>query len=1597
LAVIVAAASSLMAADAPNYRGGANHPGTSSEAIDLTGGGSALTLAYSMSTGTSPVVADPIVIEGKLIVANTGGDVICLNLATGSTAWTRNVGAPVRGTPSATNGRVFVGTTSGTLHALSLVDGTPIWTVTHGGQMFSSPVLVGDRLLVTHGFGNDNLTSYDVATGAVIWNRLLTRFSQASPAVYGDKVVAVTPDGLINAFSLVTGEPAWPEPVEAGGIFFGTAPCIALDPDSTNVYVFCSPGDDEVLSGGTITGFQGYATYRINLATGIAVKLAPGVTNTTANLVSRSARNAGTQGPQIQRSSATGWMDCPHDLKQELASLSHFDSMILVIEEYERNNGIDLGTLKQGLRDEVARAASYKATTDAEIASGTRSAKGIKNAVPLPASNLVTTWPTAGQCKPGPVAYLAPGNGRFMVVMLRETPTTSVTPRTFLFCLNPAMGGAVRWMYVTDQLPVADTPASQGALLVPKATDPNGAYVFAPLGHSVGIFDAGGSNTPITQIDMTAPVYSTPVVANGKVIVIDTAGHLKVFNTSNDAPSVPVITAPSQNQNLTVLANPTATWSASTDDTTAPAAISYVVRYAVDVDFVTAYTEVTVAAGQTSYHWPSLVADSMVTFAVRAVDGQGAASAFSEARTFTYLLDSGPPAPPGVPTVGQGALSLTVNFAASPDQAPNGAADVSNYRLTITNTATNASFIVNLGLSRSVVVNGALPATPLEAGVTYSVSLVAMDKRGNISTAVSATGIPLPPAGTDITPPEVLTAALTDTDGNGAIDRAILTFSEPISFNTGDLQPSGFALDGLVAVGTEPGANPSQLMLTFGAGVAGTGLKQLTFDPLFGTVKDLAGLALAAIGENDLIETDIARPILLVSTIQAHDDNADGVPNRVTVNFSEAMDPTSVQLADVASVVDSVGTALVATSVSLLPGNVTIEIVLNGTVGVMGTPSVSFADNGDSTFLRDPAGNPFAGEFINLSPVIVVTPAVGLRDVQPGLVVLDASGSSDPDAAEGSALSFDWRILAGPGAALPTFRGTSESVLSGTTHSKASFLAVEPGLYTIQLTVSDNLGGMASENLLIRVLNVAPVAVAGADRSVTLVAPSFALDGRRSTDANSTQTSSDIVLHSWTVVSKPAGPDPLFDNPTALRTTVPTAGLAVGIYVFRLTVFDRANQSSTDDVTIRLFDSTNLPPSAKAGPDRRIALGQPVRLDGRFSRDDSPLNYVWAQVAGPPAPMGNANTARSTAVATAAGIHVFRLTVSDGFFESSDEVTIEVFDTAATSSLPAPVVSAPTQATAGTEFVLDAAATLALPGVSTASPPLIDMVQVSGPRLFQVAGGTGATRTYVALTTGLAIIDAWTTDGARTSLPIRLAILVRSASNAPTTIAFSQLQTAAGSTLTFDFSQSSDEDADTFAISLVQVAGPSANELFALDDTSYTFNPTLSGTYEFEASAFDGVQFSAPYRFSYIHAPAGSRMPVATPSMLSLSADSRVATLTATNVSDPDGDAVGFLWVQTGGPTATIADDAAQTTAVDLIPGTATYAFDLYADDGTHQVKAGSVSFSTIGTPGGGGGGAAADGGGCAAIAGSGRVWLPLAAAMLAVMGLLVLRRRRAV
>ena len=156
--------------------------------------------------------------------------------------------------------------------------------------------------------------------------------------------------------------------------------------------------------------------------------------------------------------------------------------------------------------------------------------------------------------------------------------------------------------------------------------------------------------------------------------------------------------------------------------------------------------------------------------------------------------------------------------------------------------------------------------------------------------------------------------------------------------------------------------------------------------------------------------------------------------------------------------------------------------------------------------------------------------------------------------------------------------------------------------------------------------NQPPVAIAGADQTISLSLDSVMLDGGQSTDPDGI-----ITEWLWRKISGPASFTII--QPTTSRTII--KDLIQGIYFFELKVTDDKYAYSLDTVRI-IIDAatvTNQPPIAHAGNDTTIRLpANSAMLNGSLSYDpDNNISaYSWTKISGPTSfTITNANTVQT--------------------------------------------------------------------------------------------------------------------------------------------------------------------------------------------------------------------------------------------------------------------------------------------------------------------------------------------------------------------------------
>ncbi|MEX2230931.1 MAG: hypothetical protein WD824_02130 [Cyclobacteriaceae bacterium] len=263
----------------------------------------------------------------------------------------------------------------------------------------------------------------------------------------------------------------------------------------------------------------------------------------------------------------------------------------------------------------------------------------------------------------------------------------------------------------------------------------------------------------------------------------------------------------------------------------------------------------------------------------------------------------------------------------------------------------------------------------------------------------------------------------------------------------------------------------------------------------------------------------------------------------------------------------------------------------------------------------------------NLPPM--VDAGTDVVEYLPTIEAICNGSASDPD---GSVTAFAWSQVSGP----------STATLENKTTKSLRASNLKAGTYTFRLKAVDNNGAYDNDDVKVIINSTtssAPTVSAGSDKSITLPTNSLYIQGTAS-DGDG------IASYLWTKVS--GGTASLSSQTTS---KVRAYNLVAGTYVFRLTVKDTKGTSKSDDVTVKVVNSTaNQAPIANAGADKSLTLPtNSIKLYGSAKDSDGSIaSYKWTQYGGPSTATINYSTsAAATFSGLKAGKYYFRLTVKD--------------------------------------------------------------------------------------------------------------------------------------------------------------------------------------------------------------------------------------------------------------------------------------------------------------------------------------------------------------
>jgi len=220
------------------------------------------------------------------------------------------------------------------------------------------------------------------------------------------------------------------------------------------------------------------------------------------------------------------------------------------------------------------------------------------------------------------------------------------------------------------------------------------------------------------------------------------------------------------------------------------------------------------------------------------------------------------------------------------------------------------------------------------------------------------------------------------------------------------------------------------------------------------------------------------------------------------------------------------------------------------------------------------------------------------------LVKLNGTGSTDDTGIK----AYKWNITSQP-------TGSSAS-LSDDTNVTPTFTPLVAGIYVLSLNIKDkdNQWGLVEATVKVTAKifpNARPIARAGPDQNVTVLTL-VKLNGSASWD------DAQLTAYNWNITSKPADSTMTLSDETVVGPTFTPE--IVGTYKFTLTVKDINNTwSKNDEVVVVAKPSGTGPPTADAGSDQTIELGNTTALNGSASSDDQQIKvYNWSVESQPP-------------------------------------------------------------------------------------------------------------------------------------------------------------------------------------------------------------------------------------------------------------------------------------------------------------------------------------------------------------------------------------------
>jgi gliding motility-associated-like protein len=529
---------------------------------------------------------------------------------------------------------------------------------------------------------------------------------------------------------------------------------------------------------------------------------------------------------------------------------------------------------------------------------------------------------------------------------------------------------------------------------------------------------------------------------------------------------------------------------------------------------------------------------------------------------------------------------------------------------------------------------------------------------------------------------------------------------------------------------------------------------------------------------------------------------------------------------------------------------------------------------------------------------------------------------------DGTITTYSWSKTAGPSV-----------TISGASSANLSLTNLIEGSYTFRLTVTDDDGATATDNVSITVnaaaVNQIPTVSVGSDRNILLPTNTATIN------ATASDSDGSIASYLW---EKRSGPTVTLLNSATVNLTA--QDLIEGIYIFRLTVTDNEAATNFDELQITVTQN-NQAPTANAGSNRSITLPtSTIAVSGSGTDSDGTIaSYSWSKVSALTATLTNASSTTLTASNMVEGVHTFGLTVTDDDGATGyDEVNVTVNSAA---------INQPPTASAGNDMSI----TLPVNSVSISGSGTDSDGTISSYLWNKVSGSTATlsgqnTNTLSAsdLVAGTYIFRLTITDNSGDTDTDNVEITVFPENTNQTPVANAggnQVVSLPTNSVTLN-GTGSDLDGTIASYEWTKVSGPAATltpnqnvvEITELVEGIYVFR--LDVTDNLDAIGSDLVNVNVTSSNLPPTVDAGENQKLVLP----------LNTISLTAVaSDPDGTISTYLWTKLSGPSATLTDENTSILTIsDLLLGDYVFRVTATDDDGSSSSDLVSLSVLVSGT-----------------------------------------------